>query len=64
MWEVFSCGTTPYVGMSNSVAREQIESGEPMLYGKSSTFSTTEMDLLVVTNVYNYENEDGKDLQV
>lgn len=28
MWEIFSKGDTPYTGMSNSQARERIDSGE------------------------------------
>lgn len=30
MWEIFSKGDTPYAGMSNSRAREQIDSGYRM----------------------------------
>lgn len=30
MWEIFSCGSTPYSGLSNSKAREMIDSGYRM----------------------------------
>ncbi|KAG8238861.1 hypothetical protein J437_LFUL018467 [Ladona fulva] len=29
-WEIFSCGGTPYPGLSNSKAREKIDSGYRM----------------------------------
>lgn len=32
MWEIFSKGDTPYAGMSNSRAREKIDTG---MYGNS-----------------------------